>query len=271
MPAESFHPEVDQILTGHFREQGEYATYRSRGTRDYLLIYTAGGRGRFGYARGEIITQRGDLVLVAPGALHDYGLASPPMAWELLWAHFVPPAHLRPWLGLPAVAHGLMRMHIADPELRARVEQRLLDMHRLGSGPLRLAKRLALNALEEVLLWCDLDNPESAQSVDPRIRRALELLARDPKAPFSLVELASRCGISRSRLSQLFREQVGMTPQQYHETQRIELARQLLLLTSRNVAQVADDVGYTSPFYFSLRFKKATGQSPSEYRRGLVA
>jgi AraC family transcriptional regulator of arabinose operon len=52
----------------------------------------------------------------------------------------------------------------------------------------------------------------------------------------------------------------------YVEARRIERATQLLRVTSLSVKQIAEQVGFESPFYFSLRFKKATGISPSAYR-----
>ena len=73
--------------------------------------------------------------------------------------------------------------------------------------------------------------------------------------------------LSPSRLAHLFRSQTGQTPQQFVERERITRARQLLLLTSRTVAQIAGEVGYENPFYFTLRFKKHTGFSPTEWRR----
>ncbi len=58
-----------------------------------------------------------------------------------------------------------------------------------------------------------------------------------------------------------------MTPQRFIETQRLDRAKQLRELTPRSVATVAFDVGFENPFYFSLRFKRYTTMSPTEYRR----
>jgi AraC family transcriptional regulator of arabinose operon len=141
-------------------------------------------------------------------------------------------------------------------------------MHRLATSSLRQSESLAMNALEEALLWCDLINPRSmTRLIDPRIRKAVDYISEDPSRPIELGRLAARSALSRSRFCHLFRAQIGKTPQQLQEEQRIGMARQLLSLTARSVGQISQDIGFSSPYYFSLRFKRATGQSPRAYRR----
>ena len=62
-----------------------------------------------------------------------------------------------------------------------------------------------------------------------------------------------------------------MTPLQFIEQQRIDRARQLLEHTGHTIATVAHQVGFDNPFYFSRRFKQATGMSPSDFRRQSMA
>src|SRR5476649_2265561 len=92
-PLETPHFDYPEIVTGHFHEKAGYAARREHGTDDWLLIYTASGRGRFGYRTGEFIAHPGDLVLLRPGAFHDYGVEPALQRWELLWTHFLPRAH----------------------------------------------------------------------------------------------------------------------------------------------------------------------------------
>jgi AraC family transcriptional regulator of arabinose operon len=264
--------DVHRIATGHYHERGAYYAHRASGTPDWLLVYTVSGSGRFGYPRGEIVSRPGELTLLKPRTLHDYGLVGPARRWELFWAHFHPRPEWAPLLRLPEAAPGLGHLKLHDEELRMRIEARLFDMHRLARSSLRQSESLAMNALEEVLLWCDLINPRSMTAlIDPRIRRAVDYISQDPRRSIALGRQAARSALSRSRFSYLFRSQIGKTPQQLQEEQRIGLARQLLTLTSRSVAQIAQDLGFSSPYYFSLRFKRATGKSPRAYRRKTTA
>ena len=266
---EESHPEVVQLVTGHFHEAPGYQTWRARGTDDWLLIATLRGGGRFGHAGGEFVTGPGDLTLFTPGTRHDYGATGE--GWELLWTHF----HARPdWAPLllwPEAAPGLKRLHLEEGEVRRKAFDRFEEAHALATGALPSAPgrraAFALNALEAVLLWCDTRNPLSdVPRLDGRVQAAMEFLTQHLAEPVPMDVLANACGLSPSRLAHLFRAQAGLTPQQYLEGQRMDRARRLLELTSRPVAAIAAEVGYENPFYFTLRFKRATGLSPREWR-----
>jgi AraC family transcriptional regulator of arabinose operon len=261
-------PPVPRLVTGHTRDSRGDEVWDEHGHADWLLVYTLSGRGRFGHAYGEILCLAGDVVLIRPHTMHDYGAVPPPADWETVWAYFHPRPEWYPWLYWPQVAPGVMRLRLGDPGLSTKVVSRLLDMHHLATGALPLRDAFALNALEEALLWCDLENPDSEQShLDPRVRRAMDYLCRNLSNAITLEMLAETIGLSVSRLAHLFREHVGMTPQQFLEHHRLSRARQLLERTPHSIQAIAAAVGFDNPFYFSLRFKRQTGLCPRDYRR----
>lgn len=262
--------ETAALVTGHFKEVSGYASFRPHGTRDWLMILTVSGHGRFGTGKKDFIANTNDLVLLKPGTPHDYGVASGHAKWELIWAHFTPRPDWLAWLNWPEEAPGVTRLSLYDPTLARLIISRFTDAHRLATGPLRRRDELAMNALEELLLWCDTINPEADGAVlDDRIRAATDWLCRNLEKHITLDSLADAVGMSVSRLAHLFRDQMNMPPLQYLEAQRMRRARQLLEVSSLSVKQIASDVGFENPFYFTLRFKKATGVSPTEFRKRL--
>ena len=102
---------------------------------------------------------------------------------------------------------------------------------------------------------------------DPRLARAIVSMHEKPAHPWSLEELASRAGMSRSRFAEEFRNVVGLTPGNYLTGWRITVARELLR-TGRSLKRVADDVGYASAPALSRAFRATTRQSPREWKRG---
>jgi len=269
---EGHHPEVIHLVTGHFQETTGYKTGRACGTANWLLIATLDGGGRFGHAGGEFTTGPGDLTLYRPGTRHDYGVAPDPGHWELLWTHFHPRPEWTQSLAWPEAAPGLMCLHLRTGDVRRRALDRFHEAHALATGALASSPRhreaFAMNALEACLLWCDTQNPLSELSrMDSRVQAAMEYMTCRLAEPIMLDAVADACGLSVSRLAHLFRAQVGLTPQQFLEGRRLDRARQLLELTPRTVGAIAAEVGYENPFYFTLRFKRATGLSPRDYRK----
>jgi AraC family transcriptional regulator of arabinose operon len=240
------------LVTGHFEQGADYYTWRPAGTDDWLLIYTLSGLGRFGYAGGEMIAQPGDMVLLRPGTFHDYSVESSLQKWELLWTHFRPRPECIDWLSWPEKAPGLLHLQLDAGPIRDGIVSRFFEAHNAATGAGRRRESLAMNALEDVLLRCDALNPAGEQArLDPRVREAMNCLCLRLKEKLSLQDAADAAGLSVSRLAHLFRQQTGVTPQQFLETQR--LARAL--------------TGFASPFYFTLRFKKQTGVSPRQWRQ----
>jgi len=263
---ETPHADVSTLVTGHFHKQSGYDAWRSQGTRDWLLVYTIGGKGRFGYGKGEIIAEPGDWVLLRPGTLHDYGVESTLKEWVLLWAHFQPRDHWLPLLGWPSVHRGLMKLRISDPALALKAFDRFHQTHHLATSPLRGRDLFAMNALEEVLLWCDQSNTQAHAGIDPRIGEAMDFLIQNLHEKLSINEAAEKVGLSVSRLAHLFKSETGTTPQRFLEGKRLDRAAQLLQRTTFSIKQIATAVGFDSPFYFSLRFKEKMQLSPKTYR-----
>ena len=132
----------------------------------------------------------------------------------------------------------------------------------------RRHEEFAVNALERALLLCDSQNPRHAGNrQDGRIRKAVHLICLRPEERFTVETLARGCGLSRSRFAELFREQAGEAPLAFVESQRLRRACELLEHTSLNMAEISAQSGFSSSFYFSLRFKKHCGASPRDYRR----
>ena len=265
-------PQVSPSVAGQFAETASYSTWRPGGTNDYLLILTVSGGGVFGHASGGVIVAPGDLVILRPGTPHDYATARRAGGWEIIWAHFLPRPHWHDYLaGLPEAVPGIARLALGTNNAASRaVQDALGSMNNHANGGRARATDFAMNALEAALLYADVANPQaSARAIfDTRILHAMEFLRGEKLAvSVSLADIAGTVNLSPSRLLHLFKAQTGSTPGQFQETERLLRARKLLALTNRSVAAIAGEVGFASPFYFTLRFKKNTGQSPRDFRR----
>ena len=102
--------------------------------------------------------------------------------------------------------------------------------------------------------------------VDPHIQRSLQSIHDEPGKPWTLADLASRAGLSRTTFAERFRKLVGTTPMQYLTAWRIERAKEALGDPTMTISAVAESVGYKSEAAFSRAFKTFVGMGPGAYR-----
>jgi AraC-like DNA-binding protein len=102
---------------------------------------------------------------------------------------------------------------------------------------------------------------------DPRIRRTMSLVHRDPAQPWSVASLARETAMSRSAFAARFTELVGEPVMAYVTRWRMQVALDWLRTDDVPVAVLAARLGYASEAAFSRAFKRAVGISPGAARR----
>lgn len=100
-----------------------------------------------------------------------------------------------------------------------------------------------------------------------QIARALEYLEEASFDAVSLDKLAAKVGVNARRLTEIFRQQFGMTVAEYQLSQRMELARAKLCNTSLQIQFIAEQAGYLNASDFSRAFRQRYGLGPREYRQ----
>ncbi|MDQ0196455.1 response regulator [Paenibacillus wynnii] len=106
------------------------------------------------------------------------------------------------------------------------------------------------------------------QSTDSKI--ILEIrsyLDQHYQQDMTLQHIAERFYISRENVSRKFKQVIGENLSDYLTNLRVDKAKVLLQNTNMRLSQISELVGYEDEKYFSRVFKKATGQTPREYRK----
>jgi AraC-like DNA-binding protein len=83
-------------------------------------------------------------------------------------------------------------------------------------------------------------------------------------------QAARLAGLSTPQLARTFKRVAGMTLVAYLNHVRLANAARLLKETQSSIADIANEVGFADQSYFDKRFKRAFGQSPTEFRQGTV-
>jgi AraC family transcriptional regulator len=100
-------------------------------------------------------------------------------------------------------------------------------------------------------------------------RRVVEFIEEHLADDFPLATLANLAQLSTYHFARAFKRSFGIPPHRYHTNRRIERARALLADPRMPVADVALEVGFSGASAFAAMFHRATGQTPTDYRRRL--
>ena len=104
-------------------------------------------------------------------------------------------------------------------------------------------------------------------SEDTILTHAIEYIRLNASGHITMADLSRFCHCSESYLSRIFKRRTGININVYVNKVRIELAKNHLLLSSENIAEIAAGVGFNDPNYFSRVFTNIIGISPTEFRR----
>lgn len=135
----------------------------------------------------------------------------------------------------------------------------------------RLADLLVITALRQYLEHQQGTHPNTLNWVgalaDARITKAVQLVHKFPEKHWSLEELATQVGMSRTNFAVEFKRLVGNSPMDYLTAWRMSLAYTNFQTTKDSILTIATQYGYQSESAFSRAFKKVIGFSPGEVRK----
>jgi AraC-like DNA-binding protein len=110
--------------------------------------------------------------------------------------------------------------------------------------------------------------PPRAARRDPALRRACELMGDDLARNLALAEVAAAAGVSRHRLTRLFRAAYGLPPHRFVLAQRIRAARRLLE-RGTPAAEAAARTGFFDQSHLHRHFTRTLGMTPAAYAAAL--
>ncbi len=209
--------------------------------------------------------EAGELFFLKSGIRH-YGKREIPKGTRWAYVHFLQPEQeLPPFepgrssdecsLTLPKKLSGMGRSVI---------EEKLLSLCRYCQSP-DLFKDFNKNSLLfDLLKDIGLESLPREESLADRIAAFLD---SQTSKPFSKELVTSRFFLSYSYMAGAFRKEKGVSMGEYHNTARMREACRLLRSTALSVGETAEKTGFSDMLYFSRKFRRFSGSSPTEYRK----
>ena len=109
-------------------------------------------------------------------------------------------------------------------------------------------------------------NGDGEKQENPLITRARNYIRNHIEEPLKPEKLASEMNVSLRNLQRIFSNELQTTPGNFILLLKMEKAAEWLTEGKRSVSEVAYDLGFNDPAYFSRAFKKYFGKSPKEVR-----
>jgi AraC-like DNA-binding protein len=173
---------------------------------------------------------------------------------------------------LPRLMHVRTAREPGAEFLRAALRQIVSEADAPRAGGLSVLERLTEIVFIEMLRHLmQASKPGSAgwlaALADPPVGRCLALIHEDPGREWSLQDLASSAGLSRSTLAQRFEEVTGTSPIRYIRDWRLCLAGMALTSGTKSIAAVAHEAGYGTEAAFNRAFSRNFGMPPAAWRQ----
>ncbi len=106
----------------------------------------------------------------------------------------------------------------------------------------------------------------SKLSSSNRLAYVLDYISTHLHEPLSVSDLSKKACMSESHFHKTFKEELGVTPIDYINSQRIKLAIRLLEDPSRKIKEIYLECGFENRSYFNRLFKRKLQVSPGEYQ-----
>ncbi|MEO6739831.1 MAG: helix-turn-helix domain-containing protein [Chthoniobacteraceae bacterium] len=104
----------------------------------------------------------------------------------------------------------------------------------------------------------------------PLVSHAREIIEERSGEDLPLTEIARSVHASTFHFCKTFKRATGMTFTQYLSMIRIAKAKKLLSNPQARISEVAFEAGFASITHFNRMFRRVTGQSPTDFRRGIA-
>jgi len=235
-------------------------------TINFSFIFAGGGRYLDGERSYEV---EAPCVLTQwPGEKVSYGPGAPWGEWDELFVIF--DEKLKPMFEAALLAD--RSYPIWRVEDVAGLHEAVRELANISRRP------EAKGWVEELDLACErlimVSRPLAPPVLDPDLANMAAIRGK-VDASFSELEsvdeIALRYGYSRSSFRRHWSRLLPVPPQRYLAEAKIRHACRLLVETRLTIGEIADQVGFADPLYFSRKFRKMMGKTASAYRQAEIS
>lgn len=250
---------------GYYPNAAYHYRSRPKGSGQYILMYCVSGSGWISVDSRKHYLKANQYFIIPANKPHTYA-SSHIDPWSIYWIHYS-------GVHAPFFSPDSSAVHDIEPSTIDRIRDRLIlfeeILQNLEMGysldNLNYANICLSQFLASFYYLAQFGQIRKIREQDV-IDRSILYMKNNLSRKLSLEDLARQADVSASHYSLQFRKKTGHSPVDYFIQLKIQRACHLLDRSSLRIKEIALNVGYDDPYYFSRIFKKTMNVSPKEYR-----
>ena len=250
---------------GYYPKARHHYRERKHGADQHILIYCSKGGGRVQIGTTTYQVEAEEFIFIPMKTAHTYE-ANDDDPWTIHWVHFT-----------GSVAGAILDAqqkqcsgHKGTIRNSEKIVNLFTEMYDLLERGYSIDNLLYTNMCFWHFLTLFIFNdkfgsPDHKPEKDPS-DLAIDFMGKKIDQVLSLEEIAAQVNFSASHFSYIFKKKTGYAPMEYFNHLKVQKACQYLLFTGLRVKEIAQNLGFEDPYYFSRLFTKVMGISPALYR-----
>lgn len=228
------------------------------------LVYITIGRGELETKSGKWEVNPGDILVLSPKEWHSYKPIKS-TGWEEYWigigGEFLSNKMLKDLF--PNGTSYVKQMGYQD-ELISLFNQSLNVVKRNSKGFRKILAGIAIQLTACVISY---EKVEIGNREEQLCNQVIDFIRKNLNTEVDFKKLAGEHHLSYNRFRTVFKNNTGVSLQQYLIRERLENAKRLMINTNLSLKEISGKTGFNSLFYFSKVFKNKMGYSPGQMRR----
>lgn len=242
-----------------------FNTTSGRILNEFQLLYITKGKGSFSSASGgRKEVKEGYFFLLFPGEWHTYK-PDPKTGWNEYWIGFDGDI-IQEW-----VKRGFFRKEA--PVFNVGMNEEIISLYKRAiiiadaqeANYQQALAGIVINLLSSAV-YLSKNREFSKSDIVVKINQA-KACVMENIAVITPEALAENVCMGYSNFRKVFKSYTGFAPSQYIQEVKINLAKELLTHTSKNIKEIAYELGFENSEYFFTVFRKRAGITPQNYRK----
>ncbi len=156
---------------------------------------------------------------------------------------------------------------ITSKEQMNEIEKIFLKINTAIESKDRYIKFTAFSGFTDIMRICSESSGHVPLSETSIPAKAMEYINSHLSENISLNDIAGHCYVNHYYLCHQFKKKLGMTIYDYILSRRIIMAQNLLKSGNMRICEISESCGFSGPSYFSMVFKRETGQTPLQFKK----